>query len=71
MVDLSGGVIRALMMPINLRKPPVGLIHYSDRGSQYASHAYQLLLKQYGMICSMNRKGIVGIIPRLNVSSRA
>ena len=50
-------VIRALMMAINLRKPPAGLIHHSDRGSQYASHAYQLLLKQHGMICSMSRKG--------------
>jgi len=50
-------VIRALMMAINLRKPPVGLIHHSDRGSQYASHAYQLLLKQHGMVCSMSRKG--------------
>ena len=50
-------VIRALMMAINLRKPPAGLIHHSDRGSQYASHAYQLLLTQQGMICSMSRKG--------------
>ncbi len=50
-------VIRALMMAVNLRKPPVGLIHHSDRGSQYASHDYQKLLKQYGMICSMSRKG--------------
>ena len=50
-------VIRALMMAINLRKPPSGLIHHSDRGSQYASHAYQKLLKQHGMIPSMSRKG--------------
>jgi len=50
-------VIRALMMAVNLRKPPPGLIHHSDRGSQYASHAYQALLKQYGMIGSMSRKG--------------
>ncbi len=50
-------VIRALMMAINLRKPPRGLIHHSDRGSQYAGHAYQALLKQHGMICSMSRKG--------------
>lgn len=50
-------VLRALMMAINLRKPPPGLIHHSDRGSQYASHAYQSLLKQHGMICSMSRKG--------------
>jgi len=32
-------VIRALMMAINLWKPPSGLVHYSDRGSRYASHA--------------------------------
>jgi transposase InsO family protein len=50
-------VIRALMMAINLRKPPPGLIHHSDRGSQYAAHAYQALLRQYGIICSMSRKG--------------
>jgi len=50
-------VIRALMMAINLRKPPPGLIHHSDRGSQYASHTYQKLLKQHGMIASMSRKG--------------
>jgi len=50
-------VIRALMMAINLRQPPVGLIHHSDRGSQYASHNYQRLLKQHGMIASMSRKG--------------
>ena len=50
-------VIRALMMAVNLRKPPPGLIHHSDRGSQYASHAYQKLLEQHGMIPSMSRKG--------------
>lgn len=50
-------VIRALMMAVNLRNPPPGLIHHSDRGSQYASHAYQTLLKQHGMIPSMSRKG--------------
>ena len=50
-------VIRALMMAINLRQPPPGLIHHSDRGSQYASHAYQKLLRQHDMITSMSRKG--------------
>lgn len=34
-----------------------GLIHHSDRGSQYASIKYQKLLKGYGMKCSMSRKG--------------
>lgn len=50
-------VIRALMMAIALRKPPKGLIHHSDRGSQYASKAYRELLRQHGMVCSMSRKG--------------
>jgi len=50
-------VIRALLMAINLRKPPADLIHHSDRGSQYASHAYQNLLRLHGMIASMSRKG--------------
>ncbi len=50
-------VIRALMMAISLRNPPPGLIHHSDRGSQYASYAYQALLKQQYMIPSMSRKG--------------
>ena len=50
-------VIRALMMAVNLRKPPAGLIHHSDRGSQGASHDYQKLLKQHKMIGSMSRKG--------------
>ena len=50
-------VIRALLMAINLRNLPPGLIHHSDRGSQYASRAYQKLLAQHGMVCSMSRKG--------------
>ena len=50
-------VTRALMMAVNLRKPPAGLIHHSDRGSQYASLQYQQLLRQFGMVGSMSRKG--------------
>ncbi len=50
-------VIRALLTASHLRKPPAGLIHHSDRGSQYASRDYQALLKQHGMLCSMSRKG--------------
>ena len=50
-------VVRALMMAINLRQPPHGLLHHSDRGSQYASHAYRRLLNQHGMVASMSRKG--------------
>jgi len=50
-------VSRALLMAIGQRQPAPGLILHSDRGSQYASHAYQRLLKQHGIICSMSRKG--------------
>lgn len=50
-------VIRALMMAINLRRPPVGSIHHSDRGSHYAGEAYQTLLAQHGITASMSRKG--------------
>lgn len=47
----------ALLMAIWRRKPDKGLIHHSDRGSQYCSDDYQKLLKQHGMVCSMSRKG--------------
>lgn len=50
-------VCRALQMAIGQRRLTVGLLLHSDRGSQYASHEYQDLLKQYGIICSMSRKG--------------
>ena len=50
-------VIDALAMAWFRRKPAPGLIHHSDRGSQYASHAFQAQLKEYGIICSMSRKG--------------
>ena len=39
------------------KRPAPGLMHHSDRGSQYASHAFQDKLKEFGMICSMSRKG--------------
>jgi len=50
-------VTDALTMAWFRRKPAAGLIHHSDRGSQYASHAFQAKLTEYGMICSMSRKG--------------
>ena len=39
------------------KRPAPGLTHHSDRGSQYASHAFQDKLREYGMTCSMSRKG--------------
>jgi len=50
-------VMDALAMAWFRRKPAPGLMHHSDRGSQYASHAFQARLKEYGMVCSMSRKG--------------
>lgn len=47
----------ALTMAVWRRRPGPGLIHHTDRGSQYASEAYQKELKRYGMVCSMSRKG--------------
>ena len=47
----------ALAMAYWRRKPPIGLLHHSDRGSQYACHDYQKRLTTYNMIPSMSRKG--------------
>ena len=45
----------ALQQAIELRHPPPGLVHHSDRGIQYASADYVALLKQHGMVPSMSR----------------
>ena len=50
-------VMDAATMAWFRRQPAAGLIHHSDRGSQYASHAFQGKLAAYGMACSMSRKG--------------
>jgi putative transposase len=50
-------VCDALMMAIWLRRPKAGLIHHSDRGSQYASRAFRKLLKTHGFKGSMSRNG--------------
>jgi transposase InsO family protein len=50
-------VRKALHMAIGRRKPEPGLIHHSDRGSQYASTEYRHLLQQNGIVSSMSRSG--------------
>ena len=47
----------ALQMAATQRRPGEGLLHHTDRGSQYASHDYQKLLSAHGMEVSMSRKG--------------
>jgi transposase InsO family protein len=50
-------VERSLLRAVSAKQPPQGLIHHSDRGSQYCSPHYQKLLAQFGMKPSMSRKG--------------
>ena len=50
-------VIAALDMAVKQRKLSADLLIHSDRGSQYASELYQLLLLKHGILCSMSGKG--------------
>jgi transposase InsO family protein len=47
----------ALVMALAQRQPTGDLLHHSDRGSQYAAHAYQDLLAQHHITVSMSRTG--------------
>jgi len=49
--------LAALRMAIDQRQPAPGLMHHSDRGTTYASGAYQDELANHELICSMSRKG--------------
>jgi putative transposase len=49
-------VVDALELAVQRRLPGEGLLAHSDRGSQYASDHYQLLLAKHGIACSMSRK---------------
>ncbi|ARJ50125.1 hypothetical protein B5P37_01560 [Staphylococcus lutrae] len=50
-------VISALERAFTAQQPTAGLIHHSDRGSQYASIEYQNILRENEIITSMSRKG--------------
>jgi hypothetical protein len=50
-------------MALRSRTPPLGLLHHSDRGSQYASADYRAALQAAGIECSMSRKGRVTSSP--------
>jgi transposase InsO family protein len=50
-------VKQALHMALVMRQPGAGLVHHSDRGSEYASKSYQEILHQYNIQISMSRKG--------------
>lgn len=51
--------LAALEMALRHRRPAGGLLHHSDRGSQYASADYQARLAQHGLQVSMSRPGDV------------
>jgi putative transposase len=48
---------KALLMAIQRRRPPEGLIHHSDRGVQYACKDYRAILARHGFRGSMSRRG--------------
>ena len=50
-------VIKSLLMAETLKKPEPGLIHHSDRGSQYCSYEFTKLLDRFGMKASMSGRG--------------
>ena len=52
--ELTG---RAIFLASQQKRPAAGLIHHSDRGSQYCAHDYRKLIKQFGMVASMSRRG--------------
>lgn len=50
-------VSQSLFQAVAAKRPKAGLIHHSDRGSQYCAHEYRKLLNQFGMQASMSRRG--------------
>jgi putative transposase len=50
-------VAQSLFRAVGVKRPAPGLIHHSDRGSQYCALEYRSLLDQFGMQASMSRRG--------------
>jgi transposase InsO family protein len=50
-------VTQSLFRAIAAKRPAKGLLHHSDRGSQYCSQEYRQLQEKIGMIASMSGKG--------------
>ena len=50
-------VAQALFRAVQQKRPAPGLIHHSDRGSQYCSYNYQKILEQFSIKASMSRRG--------------
>jgi transposase InsO family protein len=52
-------VTHALDMAVRRRRPDAGLLHHSDQGTQYTGDAFQRVLAEHGITCSMSRRGNV------------
>jgi len=50
-------VSQSLIRAVEAKRPDKGLIHHSDRGSQYCSGEYRRILDRFGLVASMSRKG--------------
>jgi putative transposase len=50
-------VTAALTMAVEHRRPAGGVLHHTDRGSQYAATPYRELLARHGLTASMSRRG--------------
>jgi len=50
-------ISQSLLRAVATKRPAQGLIHHSDRGSQYCSHEYRTILDRFGLTASMSRKG--------------
>jgi putative transposase len=51
---LASAALRRVLVS---RRPDIGLVHHTDRGSPYAALAYTNILRQYGIVASMSRAG--------------
>ncbi len=50
-------ISQSLFSAVAAKRPAKGLMHHSDRGSQYCAHEYRLILDQFEMKASMSGKG--------------
>jgi transposase InsO family protein len=48
---------QSLLRALSTRRPEKGLLHHSDRGSQYCSHEYRSLMENHGLEASMSGSG--------------
>jgi putative transposase len=50
--------VGALQMALRCRRPQPGLIHHTDRGTQYRTTTYRSLMTQHGLVASMNGRKV-------------